>query len=154
MFKQILGIVWRKLPKWGRHTLVLATQTSFTVSAGVIVINEEYQILLLNHVLRPKSGWGVPGGFLQASEQPAEAAQREIFEETGLKISDARFIEARTIKRHVEFIFCARANGAAQARSREIFDARWFALYEMPAEISSQDRRLIERAVGLVKQTV
>ncbi len=149
MFKQILATVWRKLPKWTRGALVSATQTSFTVSAGVIVVNDENQILLLNHVLRPKSGWGIPGGFLKAGEQPAEAARREIFEETGLKISNVQFIEARTIKRHVEFIFSAAANGAAPTLSREIFDARWFALYEIPAEINRQDRGLIERAVGI-----
>ena len=148
MFKQLLGLIWRKLPKWTRHALVVTTQTSFTVSAGVIVVNAERQVLLLNHVLRPKSGWGIPGGFLKANEQPAEAARREIFEETNLKISDVQLIEARTIKRHVEFIFSAATNDQALKLSREIFDARWFALYEIPAEINRQDRRLIERALS------
>lgn len=147
MFKQILGIVWRRLPKWTRHALVLTTQTSFTVSAGVIVVNDERQVLLLNHVLRPKSGWGIPGGFLKANEQPADAARREIFEETNLKISDVRFIEARTIKRHVEFVFCAAGNGTPRTESREIFDACWFALADLPPEINRTDRALIERAV-------
>ncbi|HYJ90680.1 MAG TPA: NUDIX hydrolase, partial [Pyrinomonadaceae bacterium] len=78
MLREAIGKVWKMLPKAARLRLVRATQTTFTVSVAAIVINEKREVLLLNHVLRPKSGWGFPGGFLDAGEQTHEAIRREV----------------------------------------------------------------------------
>lgn len=136
------------MPVWTRRTVIRATQTNFTVSAATVVIDFDNRVLLLNHVLRPASGWGVPGGFLNAGEQPIDAAKREIFEETGLTIEEPEMFHVQTVHRHVEFWFVGRArSGAARAKSREILEARWFAFSEMPPEMNSRDHRLIEQAL-------
>src|SRR2546423_954989 len=105
MLKQILGKIWRKTPTFLRLRLVRATQKKFTVSVGAIVINPENKVLLLDHVLRPASGWGIPGGFIEANESAVEAVKRELREETGLEIENVEIFRIRTINLHVEILF-------------------------------------------------
>ena len=87
MIRERIGFAWKILPPWLRLKIIRTTQQKFTVSAAAIITNDNGEVLLLNHVLRPFSGWGLPGGFLGAGEQPEEAIRREIREETGIEPS-------------------------------------------------------------------
>lgn len=54
--------------------------------ASVFVINPiDKKILLVKHNMFDK--WVQPGGHIEADEVPEEAAVREVFEETGIKIT-------------------------------------------------------------------
>lgn len=56
-------------------------------AAGVIVINERRQILLVQRGHEPQRGrWTLPAGKIEPGETPAQAAAREAFEETGLRV--------------------------------------------------------------------
>jgi 8-oxo-dGTP diphosphatase len=55
--------------------------------AVVALILRDNQILLARRVNTPQQGlWTLPGGFVDAGEDPARAAERECLEETGLKV--------------------------------------------------------------------
>jgi ADP-ribose pyrophosphatase YjhB (NUDIX family) len=149
MWRNLLGKFWRIMPVWARRTIIRTTQANFTVSSAVVLVNDDGRILLLNHILRPASGWGVPGGFLNANEQPHQTAEREVFEETGLKVNNLKMFRVQTIRHHVEFWFLGRANGEALVKSREILEARWFTFAEMPPEMSRKEHRLIEQALQI-----
>jgi NUDIX domain len=69
MLKKLVGKIWRKTPHFIRLRIIRLSQTKFTVSVGAVVLNEKGEILLLDHVLRPASGWGIPGGFINGGEQ-------------------------------------------------------------------------------------
>lgn len=57
------------------------------VAAGVLV-TKEGKILLVRRIMEPKRGmWSLPAGFVDAGEDPAVAAVREVLEETGLTIA-------------------------------------------------------------------
>src|SRR5688572_19859550 len=109
MILKRLGLVWNILPGWVRLKIIRTTQAKFTVSAAAIITNEQRQVLLLNHVLRPFHGWGLPGGFIGVREQPEDAIRREVREETGLELEDLVMFQVRTIGAHVEILFTAKA---------------------------------------------
>ncbi len=145
MLKKIVGTVWRKLTPSLRRKIVRLTQKSFTASAAAIVINEKNEVLLLDHVLRPVSGWGIPGGFLESGEQPEAAAVRELREETGIELSNVQLLNVRTSGGHVEIMFRATADSAAEiTESREINRARWFKLGALPENMNRAQRAEIE----------
>ena len=53
-------------------------------SAAVIILDEQQRVLLARHADR--NIWVAPGGLIEPSELPADAALREVWEETGLLV--------------------------------------------------------------------
>src|SRR2546423_1479829 len=86
MLKRLLAGLWRASPRALRRAGVWLVQPRFAVTAGAVVFDERGRVLLLRHVLRRGSGWGIPGGFLARGEQPEEAVRREVRAETGLEL--------------------------------------------------------------------
>ena len=103
--------------------------------------------MLLDHFLRPGSGWGIPGGFLNHGEQPENAARREIREEAGIELENLRMLRVRTLNRHIEFLFRAESNQEAEVKSREIRSLGWFTVDKMPAEMSPLQKSTVEKVL-------
>lgn len=146
MIKSLVGALWRRSPKAVRRFWVRATQPLFTVTAAAVVLNDEGRLLLLKHVFRPGSGWGIPGGFLNKEEQPEEALRRELREEVGLEIGEIRLAHVRSLKRpaQIEIYYLAHASSHGKPRSFEIVESEWFSLDALPDSLSRDQRRLIE----------
>ena len=49
-------------------------------------------ILMVRHVGPARSYWTLPGGGIEAGETPAEAAVREVWEETGIRVRTVRLL--------------------------------------------------------------
>ncbi len=151
MLKRLLGFVWGAMPKRLRRGGMWLAEPRFAVTAGAVVVDEAGRVLLLKHVFRKGSGWGIPGGFLEKGEQPEEALRRELREEAGLDIDRAEIITVRTLQRpqQLELLYrChARAGSRAQAQSLEIKSAAWFAPDSLPPELGRDQRRLIKQAL-------
>ncbi len=128
---------------------MLITESRFTVTTAAVIIDRRGRVLLLEHRFRPGSGWGIPGGFIRQQEQPEEAIRRELREEIGLEIECAEIAFVRTLKyyQQVEIIYRCRPCGEPQPRGFEVNRAEWFELSALPDGISSDQRKLIERAV-------
>lgn len=135
-------------PSFVRTSFVRAVEAKFTVSAGAVVTNADGKVLLLDHVLRPGSGWGIPGGFVNRGEQAERAIKREICEEIGLEIERVELVGARTNDRHVEILFRARARGAGKVSSLEIKRIGWFAPDAMPQEMNRAQKEIIKRVLS------
>jgi 8-oxo-dGTP pyrophosphatase MutT (NUDIX family) len=69
------GYLQQLRKKIGNDLLVLP-------SAAVVIHDEHMRLLLCLH--RDKNIWVAPGGLIEPGEQPADAAVRETWEETGL----------------------------------------------------------------------
>ena len=120
----------------------------FTVTAGAVIFNHADQVLLLKHRFRAGSGWGLPGGFIEAGEQPIEALHRELREELGLEIEDVEIFLARSFRKpkQVEILFRARADGSGTPRTMEVERAEWFSLDALPDGLPRDQRQLVEQA--------
>ena len=132
--------VWKKLPWIVRAKIIRVTQPKFTVSAAAIITNELREVLLLNHVIRPKSGWGLPGGFLEHGEQADEGIRREVNEETGIKMNNLQMFRVRTLGTHMEILFTADTTGQPEVKSREIKELAWFASNSLPEKMNPAKR--------------
>ena len=143
MLQNLVGKIWRKLPQSARFHIIRRTQKKFTVSVGVVIFDECERVLLLDHVLRPKSGWGIPGGFINKNEQPEQAVHREIREETGLELKNVKLWRIETKKLHVEMIFFAEGYGKAEVKSREIKEAKWFESNNLPKDLPNVQKHII-----------
>lgn len=148
MFQNLFSRIWRSLPARFRRWSMRATHTRFTVTAGAIIFNDAGQVLLLKHRFRAGSGWGLPGGFLEAGEQPLDALRRELREEIGFEVGEAQVFAARSFRKpqQVEVLFLCRANGSPQPRNMEIERAEWFYLNSLPDGLPKDQRVYVERA--------
>jgi ADP-ribose pyrophosphatase YjhB (NUDIX family) len=143
--------MWFASPERVRRLGVWLAEPRFTVTVGAVVLDGRGRVLLLKHVFRKGSGWGIPGGFIEKGEQPEEAIRRELREEAGLEVGEARVVTARTLRRprQIEILFLARASRGANARvaSTEISHVEWFATDALPDALGKDQRRLIRRAL-------
>jgi len=150
MLGKLSGKVWRLLPARIRRWTMRVTHSRFTVTAGAIVFNDAGRVLLLKHRFRAGSGWGLPGGFLEAGEQPLDALRRELREEIGMEVKDVEVFAARSFRRprQVEVLFRCRADGSAQPRNMEVELAEWFAVNSLPEGLPKDQRLFVERAAA------
>ena len=131
-------------------------------SAGGLVVRGDEVLLIATAGGRR---WQLPKGHLEEGELPAEAAVREVREETGVTGSivaplsgvDYTFLERgrRRIKKHVDYFLLAYESGSeADFEPREVVAARWFPWSEAIARLShANDRRVAEQAWRLVRET-
>lgn len=155
MLTNILGAVWKYLPGSIRRRIVRLGQRRFTVTVGAMLFDREGRILLLEHVFRPDSGWGIPGGFISAHEQPEAALRRELREEINIEIDEVQMLFARALgtPRQIEIYFRARVVGDPKPSSFEIKQATWFTLDALPTELSNDQRRIIQRTISLSEKS-
>ncbi len=115
------------------------------LTADVVVLAgaaEDARVLLIQRGNPPFAGsWALPGGFVEEGEQVAEAAPRELAEETGLRL-DSGSLEMLGVYDTpgrdprgwtVSVVYIARVPGeSAVTGADDASDARWFAVEEMP----------------------
>ncbi|MFN0026306.1 MAG: NUDIX hydrolase [Acidimicrobiales bacterium] len=152
------GLRWRgqrmalrlfaRLPAVARRGAVRTLSPTFTAGAIVVIEREDGDILLIRQTYR--RGWGLPGGLLAKGESPSQAAQREVWEEVGLRIAPR---EPATLvmdvgPRRLDFVYRATLDQHQQAhtvrlRSPEIDAAEWFSLDELP-QLQKETRNALD----------
>ena len=98
--------------------------------AGVWLESEGRVLLLQRGYGRAEGVWVPPGGLVEDGESPADAAVRETFEETGIRISEPRLLhtfEWPDERRRRVFQFLAKATSSLVTLSDEHTDFRWMA---------------------------
>lgn len=80
---------WLRRFWWLRWLLALAVRLFVPrhyVGAVGAIFNEAGQVLVMEHVFRPHFPWGLPGGWVERGEDPAETVRREVEEELALAV--------------------------------------------------------------------
>lgn len=150
MLHDLLGTIWRLVPKGLRRWTVRMSHPRFAVIAGAVVTDKLGRVLLLKHRFRPGSGWGMPGGFIEEGEQPEAALRRELREEIGLEIEEPKLLTVRAFKepKQVEIVFSCQAAGDTDQMSFEIQKITWFHPDELPKELPKDQVKLIRSALA------
>lgn len=106
-------------------------------AASTIILDEQRRVLLVLRGEEPEKGcWSVPGGSCERGESYADAAAREAFEETGLRVSVGLELwvamipagDGRVFESHD---FAATVIGGELAPGDDADDARWFSEAEL-----------------------
>ena len=80
------------LLRWGLKLGVRLFAPRHYVGAVGAVFNDAGQLLLVKHVFRPYYPWGLPGGWIEPGENPADAVRRELAEELRLRVDVKRLL--------------------------------------------------------------
>lgn len=133
-------------------------------SAGGVVFrrgaDDDVRFLLIRDSYR---NWGLPKGHLEAGEPPADAARREVAEETGLgdlilhgpiQVIDWYFrFRGKTIHKYCHFFLFESKQGDPVPQAEEgITDCSWHPLTTSVETISYDNARsVLERAADMVR---
>lgn len=107
------------------------------LAASAVITDDAGRVLLVLRGTEPEKGrWSIPGGSVEPGESLAEAAAREAFEETGLRVSAGRELWCVTIpagdgRMFEVHDFAATVTGGELASGDDADDARWVAAAEL-----------------------
>lgn len=101
------------------------------VCAGAVVRDGDGRLLLVRRGHAPSLGlWSVPGGRVEDGETPAQAAAREVLEETGLQVEIGDLLASVHIGDYLVHDFAADVVGGVLRPGDDATDVRWCSFEE------------------------
>ncbi len=124
---------------------------------GIMIIKDDKVLLgrrnddpeKADSLLHGEGTWTCPGGKLDFGEKIADAAKKEILQETGIKVNDLKLISVTNeIVSDAHFVtigfLCKDFDGEPKIMEpEEIVEWRWFSLNELPENIYPPTFKLI-----------
>ena len=123
------------------------------VAAGVLLISDR-RVLLVRRVMQPFAGqWSIPAGFVNAFEDPMQAAARECREETGLEVSELHFHDLLSGREHprgadILLVYTAVLSGGTLYAADDADQAAWFDLDSLPPLAFQSTKTILARAIA------
>lgn len=123
------------------------------IGANVIIINSKNQVLLGKRKNIFGDGtWGLPGGHFEFGEHLAQAACREVKEETGiiLKPDQLTFLgisnQPRTDKHYIQTCFVAHTDEEATNCEPDVcYEWRWYSMETLPDPLFPPHNSLLKK---------
>ena len=119
--------------------------------AVAVLVEQNGRVLLVRRINAPFQGlWTLPAGFVNAGEDPAQAAERECKEETGLNVRVTRLLDVVAGREHprgADFVIAYRAkviSGELQAGD-DVDRAAWFDRDQLPDLAFEATRKILAR---------
>lgn len=125
------------------------------VAAGVL-LQRGHEVLLVRRVMEPYLGlWSIPAGFVNAYEDPQNAALRECFEETGLTAVIIDLFEVLSGREHprgadILLVYRAEICAGNLAAADDADAAEWFDLDALPPLAFETTRKVLDKLSHLI----
>ncbi|WP_271078636.1 NUDIX hydrolase [Aurantiacibacter sp. MUD61] len=116
---------------------------------ALIGFDADDQLLLVRHSYGARK-WAMPAGGIKRDENPEDGIRREIREELSVELSDLELVmehkeqvPGQDRKHHV-WVFTARVLEKPRPDMREVIDARYFDLDDLPEPLEKRVRPRLE----------
>jgi ADP-ribose pyrophosphatase YjhB (NUDIX family) len=148
--KRFLLQVWKHLPYWLQVIFSRIIRPLFQVFSAAVIFDDQKRIFLVKLTYQRFHPWGLPGGGLEYSESAEDAAVREMWEETGLKVQIEKLLLNRTLPpdKFAMYYLCNITGGIFQP-SDEVSEYGYFQLDNLP-DIRPRDYALINELYELM----
>lgn len=108
-------------------------QAKFSAGVVGVLFDEQGRVLLVEHVFHPYAPWGLPGGWVDRRESPADAVQRELLEELGLAIEVGPILKVELdFGNHLDFAYLCYSDSRVGKLSLELLNYGWYDLANLP----------------------
>jgi len=145
----VLTTAWRVLPltKHIQLAVMRFTQDEFLIGVTGVILNNNNEILVVNHSYRAGEYWSLPGGYIKGKEHPREALARVIEEDTGFLVRVDEEVRIRTDREtaRLDISLVGRHIGGSFKPSREVKEAGFFAFDTLP--LLSQNQLMLIKEV-------
>ncbi len=144
--------IW-KIIIWFRKIILYRIIKKTTYGVRVIIINNNQEFLLVKHYY--DDFWVLPGGGIKKKEPASSAAEREILEETGIKIEKGNLKKLGEYTNHKKYkkdhvivfvtkLFQKKSKALKILGKIEIEKTQWFKSGDLPIVSSATQKRIQE----------
>jgi ADP-ribose pyrophosphatase YjhB (NUDIX family) len=118
--------------------------------AAAVVVEQEGKILLVRRAYNPEQGkWSLPAGFVDADEDPQQAAVRECLEETGLRVRILGLMDVIYGREHprgasIVIVYRGEVDGGSLAAGDDAGEVALFAPSALPPLAFRATKQVVE----------
>lgn len=128
-----------------------------TRGVKIMVFDPQGKILLIRNSYGDSQAYVLPGGGVHPFERPEQAARREVQEEVHCGVENlnllATHFSEREGKRDTIWLFAARTDETPRIDPKEVAEAAFFALDQLPERVSPATARRIAEHQGRRERT-
>jgi 8-oxo-dGTP diphosphatase len=150
MINRLLLRLWRLIKGKPQWYLLWFMHNKFIVGVSGVIFDDQGRILLLRHRFWMQATWGLPGGYANRSERLEDTLCREVREETGYMVQTTSLIRVVSGYRlRLEASYRGKfIGGQEHLDNREVMEARFFPVDELPKGLMASQREIIRLALA------